>query len=184
LAASFNVHFAGFPSATFWTPLSFLVLDTTLSGGTSECERAKASPWGLQIGVGLGISRSEKIAQPRELKDVLCGQDGTYWWRLWRSMYFVQVAHGRRLGHELPDALIKGAVDEGIGTTALGTTLVAEWRPFAKNSTRIEIDVSLGAAHRSRSFAWEYMHEAAVNGYGEMSPPPNIKDWIWDSRTT
>jgi hypothetical protein len=27
-------------------------------------------------------------------------------------MYFMQVAQGRRLGHELPYALIKGAVDE------------------------------------------------------------------------
>jgi hypothetical protein len=32
--------------------------------------------------------------------------------RLWRSTYFVQVAQGRRLGRELPYALIKGAVDE------------------------------------------------------------------------
>jgi hypothetical protein len=66
---------------------------------------------------------------------------------------------GVGLGHELPDAFIKGAVDEGIGTAALGTTLVAEGSPFAKNSRRIEIDVSLCAAHRSHSFAWEYTHE-------------------------
>jgi hypothetical protein len=41
-------------------------------------------------------------------------------------MYFVQVAHGRRLGHELPYAIIKGAVDERIGTAVLGMTLVAK----------------------------------------------------------
>jgi hypothetical protein len=54
------------------------VLDTTRSDGTSECECAKASPAGLTIVAGLGISRSEKIPQPRELNDVLFGQDGTY----------------------------------------------------------------------------------------------------------
>jgi hypothetical protein len=41
-------------------------------------------------------------------------------------MSFVQVAHGRRLGNELPYALIKGALDERIGAAALDTTLVAE----------------------------------------------------------
>jgi hypothetical protein len=56
---------------------------------------------------------------------MLGSQDGTHQGRLWRSMYFVQVARGHRFGHEFPYALIKGALDDQIGArTSLGTTLV------------------------------------------------------------
>jgi hypothetical protein len=74
-----------------------------------------------------GRSGSEKIPQSPELNDVLARQDGAHQRRLWRGMYFVQVARGHRLGHEFPYALIKGAVDDQIGArTCLGTTFVAE----------------------------------------------------------
>jgi hypothetical protein len=58
------------------------------------------------------ISGSEKLSQPREFNDVFSRQDGAHQRRLRRSMNFVQVAEGGRLGHELPYALIKGAVDD------------------------------------------------------------------------
>ena len=73
-------------------------------------------------------------------------------------MYFVQVARWRRLCHELPYALIKGALDEEIRAVAFGTTFVAERRPFAKNSWRIEIDVRLVTAHRFRLLRLKYRH--------------------------
>jgi hypothetical protein len=40
-------------------------------------------------------------------------------------MNFVEVTHGGRLGHEPPQALVEGAIDEEIGA-ALGASLVAE----------------------------------------------------------
>jgi hypothetical protein len=71
-------------------------------------------------------------------------------------VYFVQVAHWRRLCHEFLYALVKGAVDEEIRAVVFGATLVAERRPFAKNGWRIEIDLRLFAAHRFHLLRLKY----------------------------
>jgi hypothetical protein len=41
-------------------------------------------------------------------------------------MNLVEVPYGGRLGHELPNALVKGAVDEQIGAGDCGATFVVE----------------------------------------------------------
>jgi hypothetical protein len=41
-------------------------------------------------------------------------------------MDFVQVAHGSRLGHVLPYAIIERAINKEIGAGALGATLLVE----------------------------------------------------------
>ena len=71
-------------------------------------------------------------------------------------MYFVQVAHWRRLCHEFLYALVKSSVDEEIRAVVFGATLVAERRPFAKNGWRIEIDLRLFAAHRFHLLRLKY----------------------------
>jgi hypothetical protein len=67
-------------------------------------------------------------------------------------MNLVEAPYGGWLGHELPNALVKGAVDEQIGAGDGSATFVVERRPFAKNSRRIEINVSIGTGHRVRAF--------------------------------
>jgi hypothetical protein len=67
-------------------------------------------------------------------------------------MNFVEAPYRGRLGHELPNALVKGAVDEQIGAGDGGAPFVVERRPFAKNGRRIEINVSIGTGHRARAF--------------------------------
>jgi len=96
-------------------------------------------------------SESEKFPQPREFCDDLFRQDGTHYQGLWRSMNLVKVPYGGRLGHELPNALVEGAVDEQIGTGNFSATFVVERRPFVKNSRRIEVNVRVATGHRARA---------------------------------
>jgi hypothetical protein len=67
-------------------------------------------------------------------------------------MNLVEAPYRGRLGHELPNALVKGTVDEQIGAGDGSATFIVEGRPFAKNSRRIEINVSIGTGHRARAF--------------------------------
>src|SRR5882672_1435952 len=67
-------------------------------------------------------------------------------------MNLVEAPYRGRLGHELPNALVKGAVDEQIGAGDGGATFVVERRPFVKNSRRIEVNVNVGTGHQARAF--------------------------------
>jgi hypothetical protein len=67
-------------------------------------------------------------------------------------MNLVEAPYRGRLGHELPNAFVKGAVDEQIGAGDGSATFVVEGRPFAKNSRRIEVDVSVGTGHPACPF--------------------------------
>jgi hypothetical protein len=67
-------------------------------------------------------------------------------------MNLIEAPYRGRLGHELPNALVKGTVDEQIGAGDGSAAFVVERRPFAKNGRRIEINVSIGTSHRARAF--------------------------------
>lgn len=69
------------------------------------------------------MSGSEKIPQPRKLGELLSRQNVIDQWRLWRSMNFVQVTEGGRLGHERPDALVRRTIEEQIGGGAFATRI-------------------------------------------------------------
>ena len=60
----------------------------------------------------------------------------------------VQVPRGSRLGHELPNAHMKGAVDDQIGTRACAATFVLKGGPFAENGRRVEINMGRGTGDR------------------------------------
>ena len=65
--------------------------------------------WRLRAIFASGL---KKIPQSREFNDEPFRQDSSHQRRLRRRMNFVQMTHGGRLGHELPQALVKGAVDQ------------------------------------------------------------------------
>ena len=63
-----------------------------------------------------GRSFSEKIPEPRQLNDVIPGQNRANQIRLRRGVNFIQMTLRFRLQHKLLDAPVESAVDDLVGT--------------------------------------------------------------------
>src|SRR5712675_2132045 len=87
--------------------------------------------------VELYAPRLEKVAQPREFDDMLGGQGRAHQGWLRRRMYLIQMPRRRRLGHELPDALIECPFEHQIGIL-VDPAGVVERGPFAHDGGSVE----------------------------------------------
>lgn len=63
-------------------------------------------------------------------------------------MNLIQVLRRDRLCHEQSNAFIEGAINDQISTVTFRSTLILKRRPFAKNSRRIEINMTVRTGHR------------------------------------
>jgi hypothetical protein len=96
----------------------------------------------------------QEITQPRDLDNAFVGQHGCDYLSLRSGMYLIQAALTRRLGHELPDAVVQRAIDDQIwpGAISDANALIPDGGPFSQNGRSLEIDMTVRMGHYRASF--------------------------------
>ena len=115
--------------------------------------------------------RLKKIPQSGEFNDLLRGQNSGDQFTLRSGVNLIQMTRRCRLGDELPDAFVKGARNNEVGTGAPGVAdavIVERW-PLPENRRRLKFDLNVAVRHAScLSFA-----PLVPSGRCWAPPPPS-----------
>jgi len=94
----------------------------------------------------VGEKYLKKVPQPGEFNDLLRRQDSGDQFTLWSGVNLVQMQLRHWLGRELPYALVKSALGNGVGS-GQRASLIIERGPFPENGRSIKIDLSVSVSH-------------------------------------